>query len=178
MMNGEDSDDATDRARVARRLDTLGFAHRTVLHPPIMTVDEGRAFKSDMPGGHSKNLFVRDKKRAHYLVVAHCDTDVDLVGVGKALGSRGRLSFARPEAMIDTLGVAPGSVTPFALMNAPAPALAAVAFDTRLLAFDAVWFHPLRNTASTSVAPDAILAFARDAGYAPVTLDAASPLAD
>ncbi|MEO1015819.1 MAG: prolyl-tRNA synthetase associated domain-containing protein [Pseudomonadota bacterium] len=176
MTTHDDPAHAADRARVSKRLEELGFAHRTVLHPPVMTVDEGRAFKADMPGGHSKNLFVKDKKSAHYLVVAHCDTKVDLVGVGKALGARGRLSFARADAMIEILGVEPGSVTPFALMNAPSPALAAVAFDTRLLAFETVWFHPLRNTASTAVAPEAILAMAQNAGYAPVKIDAAAPL--
>ena len=77
--------DAKSRADLFEHLDRLGVAHRTVDHPPIFTVEEGRDFKADMPGGHSKNLFLKDKKGALTLAVAWCDTRVDLVGLGKAM---------------------------------------------------------------------------------------------
>ena len=70
-------------------LDQLGVAHRTVDHPPIFTVEEGRDLKRQWPGGHSKNLFVKDKKGALFLAVAVSETKIDLVGLGKRLGARG-----------------------------------------------------------------------------------------
>ena len=163
------------RADLFAFLDELGIAHRTVEHPPIFTVEEGRDFKSSMPGGHSKNLFLKDKKDRLFLAVAHCDTAVDIVGYGRAAGSKGRLSFGRPDLMTATLGVIPGAVTPFALVNETARALTEVAVDEALLSWPAVWFHPLENTASTAVSPDDLLKFIRICGFAPRIIDLASP---
>lgn len=157
-------------------LDALGISHRTVDHPPMFTVEEGRDFKASMPGGHSKNLFLKDKKDRLFLAVAHCDTPVDIVGYGKAAGARGRLSFGRPELMTATLGVIPGAVTPFALINEGASALAEVAVDGALLSWPAVWFHPLENNASTAVSPQDLLRFIRACGHEPRLVDLAAPL--
>jgi Ala-tRNA(Pro) deacylase len=131
--------------------------------------------KASMPGGHSKNLFLKDKKDRLFLAVCHCDTDVDLVAYGKLAGAKGRLSFGKPELMTATLGVIPGAVTPFALINDSAKALAEVAVDTALLRWDAVWFHPLENTASTAVSPDGLIAFIRACGFAPRLVDLGRP---
>ena len=166
---------AKTRDELFRFLDSLAIAHRTVDHPPIFTVEEGRSYKASMPGGHSKNLFLKDKKDRLFLAVAHCDTQVDIVGYGRAAGSKGRLSFGRPELMTATLGVIPGAVTPFALINETARALTEVAVDTALLSFPAVWFHPLENTASTAIAPDGLLKFVRACGFEPRIIDLASP---
>lgn len=157
-------------------LDRLGLAHRTVEHAAVFTVEESRAIKAEMPGGHSKNLFLKDKADRLYLAVAHAETRVDLVGLGRRLGTKGRLSFGRPELMTATLGVIPGAVTPFALINDTARALKAVILDRALLAADPVWFHPLENTASTAVSPDALRAFMRHCGFEPLELDLAAPL--
>ena len=163
------------RADLFARLDALAIAHRTVEHPPVFTVEEGRDMKESMPGGHSKNLFLKDKKERLFLAVCHCDTAVDLVGYGKIAGAKGRLSFGRPDLMTATLGVIPGAVTPFALINDSARALAEVAVDERLMRWDAVWFHPLENTASTAVSPAGLLAFIRDCGFAPRLVDLGNP---
>jgi Ala-tRNA(Pro) deacylase len=163
------------RADLFARLDALGIAHRTVEHPPIFTVEEGRNLKASMPGGHSKNLFLKDKKDRLFLAVCHCDTAVDLVGYGKVAGAKGRLSFGRPDLMTATLGVIPGAVTPFALLNDSARALAEVAVDEALMRWDAVWFHPLENTASTAISPAGLLAFIRACGFAPRLLNLAAP---
>lgn len=163
------------RAALFARLDALGIAHRTVEHPPVFTVEEGRDMKSSMPGGHSKNLFLKDKKDRLFLAVCHCDTPVNLVGYGKVAGAKGRLSFGKPDLMTATLGVIPGAVTPFALINESARALAEVAVDAALLRWDAVWFHPLDNTASTAVSPDGLLAFIRACGFEPRLLDLQNP---
>lgn len=164
------------RADLFARLDQLAIAHRTVDHPAIFTVEEGAALKMQWPGGHSKNLFLKDKADRLTLAVALGETRVDLVGLGKRLGSKGRLSFGKPELMTATLGVIPGAVTPFALMNETAGAVGALVVDTALLAHDPVWFHPLENTASTAVAPGDFLRFVKACGFAPLILDLAAPL--
>ncbi len=156
--------------------DRLEIAHETVKHQPIFTVEEGRSIKATMPGGHTKNLFLRDKKGGLTLACAHADTRVDLTGLGKALGARGRYSFAKPALMRAVLGVEPGSVTPFSLINAAAPALACVALDKALMGFDRVWFHPLENTASTAVRPADLVRFIVDCGFQPQVLSLSAPL--
>lgn len=166
---------AKSRSDLFEFLDRIGVAHRTVDHPPVFTVEEGRGMKASMPGGHSKNLFLKDKKDRLFLAVAHCDTPVDIVGYGRAAGARGRLSFGKPDLMTATMGVIPGAVTPFALVNETAKALTEVAVDAALLSWPAVWFHPLENNASTAVAPDDLLKFIRACGFEPRIIDLAQP---
>lgn len=166
---------AGTRAALFGFLDGLAIAHQTVEHPAFFTVEEGRALKTQWPGGHSKNLFLKDKKGALYLAVALGDTEVDLVALGKRIGAKGRLSFGRPELMTATMGVIPGAVTPFALINDSAQALSMVILDAALLAHDPVWFHPLENTASTAVSPDGLLRFVRACGFEPLVLPLARP---
>ncbi|HXI86648.1 MAG TPA: prolyl-tRNA synthetase associated domain-containing protein [Parvularculaceae bacterium] len=170
------TDRPATRADLFALLDALAIAHRTVEHRAVFTVEESRGLKADMPGGHSKNLFLKDKADRLYLAVAHADTQVDLVGLGKRLGAKGRLSFGRPELMTATLGVAPGAVTPFALINDSARALSMLVLDEALLAQDPVWFHPLENTASTAVSPGGLIAFLTARGFSPLTLRLTAPV--
>ncbi len=177
---GEAAEQGADAPQIGRAalfafLDSLAIAHRTVEHEAFFTVEQSRALKSQWPGGHSKNLFLKDKKGALFLAVALGETQVDLVGLGKALGARGRLSFGRPELMTATMGVIPGAVTPLALIHESAQALSRVIFDKALLAHDPVWFHPLENTASTAISPEGLLKFARACGFEPLVLDLAAP---
>lgn len=167
-----------DRAALFSFLDAHAIAHKTVDHPAIFTVEEGRDLKASMPGGHSKNLFLKDKKGALYLAVALAETKVDLVGLGKRLGAKGRLSFGKPDLMTATLAVIPGAVTPFALINESARALRTVILDKALLAEDPVWFHPLENTASTAVSPDDLVRFIETCGFSPEILSLAAPFED
>jgi len=160
------------RASLFATLDDLGIAHETRDHPPIFTVEEGRTIKETMPGGHSKNLFLKDKKRAVTLVTALSKTAIDLVALGRELGSKGRLSFGKPDLMLDVLGITPGSVTPFALINAAAKdcetgPISTVVVDTAFFDYDRVWFHPLENTASTAICPTDLIVFIESCGYTP-----------
>lgn len=157
-------------------LDQLGVDHRTVRHPAFFTVEEGAAYKRSMPGGHTKNFFLKDKKGALTLAVAKSDTRVDLVGLGKAIGSAGRLSFGKPALMTATLGVIPGAVTPFALINPSASAISHVLLDRALMAEDPVWFHPLENTASTAISPADLVRVIESCGFSPALLPFAAPL--
>src|SRR5262249_15649817 len=94
-------------------LDRLGIAHATVDHPPLFTVAESRAVRAIIPGGHTKNLFLRDKKGALCLVVALEDAAIELKSLHRRLGASGRFSFGSADLLRETLGVAPGAVTPF-----------------------------------------------------------------
>ncbi|NWG70532.1 MAG: prolyl-tRNA synthetase associated domain-containing protein [Parvularculaceae bacterium] len=163
------------RAELFAHLDQLGIHHKTVEHPAIFTVEEGRDLKRQWPGGHSKNLFLKDRADRLFLAVALGETRVDLTGLGRRLGSKGRLSFGAPTLMTATLGVIPGAVTPFALVNPSARALERVIVDSALLAAAPVWFHPLENTASTAVSPADFLTFLRSCGFEPLILPLAAP---
>src|SRR5262245_66414796 len=98
------------------RLDEFGLKHRTVEHAPVFTVEQAKAHRGELPGHHVKNLFLRNKKEEMWLVVALEDRAVDLKRLGEVLGA-GRLSFGSPERLRTYLGVEPGSVTPFAVIN-------------------------------------------------------------
>ncbi|GGD14982.1 prolyl-tRNA synthetase associated domain-containing protein [Aquisalinus flavus] len=158
------------------RLDALGIGHRTVDHPPVFTVEEGEHLKRDLAGGHSKNLFVKDKKGTLFLIVALGETRIDLKALGPAIGAQGRLSFGRPELMEAVLGVTPGSVTPFALINDRDRRISRVILGQEMMVFNPVWFHPLENNASTAVSPEGLLRFIADCGHEAETVSLEKPL--
>jgi len=163
------SDADAAEARLAARLGAMGIAFTTRRHTPAFTVEEARTMRGDLPGGHAKNLFLKDKKDRLFLAVVEEGTAVDLKRLEKALGSA-RLSFGRAELMAEVLGVTPGSVTPFALINAP-PGRLAVVIDAALLAQETVNFHPLRNDATTALSPQGLMAFLRGLGHQPMLFD-------
>ncbi|MEQ9123884.1 MAG: YbaK/EbsC family protein [Alphaproteobacteria bacterium] len=152
-----------------RKLDEIGVAHATVRHPPLRTVEESRAMRGTLPGGHAKNLFLKNKKDRLYLLVAEEDARVELKPFAKAVGA-GNLSFGKPDLLMATLGVVPGAVTPFALLNAP-PGAVSVYFDRRLLDADPLNFHPLDNSMTTTVSRDGLLAFLAALGHPYETVD-------
>ena len=157
------------------RLAALGIASRTVEHPPVFTVVESEALDREIPGGHTKNLFLKDGKDRLYLVVAHTRTRVDLKRLPALIGSA-RLSFGKPELLEAALGVPPGSVTAFALINDRAGQVSVVV-DAALMAFDTLNCHPLMNTATTNIARDDLLRFIRACGHDPriLYLDGSGP---
>lgn len=130
-------------------LDRLGIVHQTLTHPATFTVEEGRHLKASMPGGHSKNLFMKDKDGVLVLISAWAESQLRLNQVHKLIGTR-RLSFASAELMLDCLGVVPGSVTAFGLMNDTDGRVRFIV-DSALMQFETVNFHPLVNTATTAI---------------------------
>jgi len=150
-------------------LDALAIAHRTVDHPPVFTVAEGEQIKADMPGGHTKNLFLKDKKGALILISALQSTRIDLKSLHHRLGCS-RLSFAKPELLHEALGVTPGSVTAFAIVNDPEKRVRFV-LDAALMAHETVNFHPLRNDATTAVPREDLSRFVRALGREPEIVD-------
>jgi Ala-tRNA(Pro) deacylase len=167
---------AVTRDELFAYLDELGIAHSTLEHAPVFTVGEGRDIKSSLPGGHTKNLFLKDKAGRFVLVSALGDTAIRVNRLHKPLDCK-RLSFAREEDLIDVLGVRPGSVTAFALMNDVESRVTFV-IDAALLATDPVNFHPLKNDATTAIARDDLLAFAKATGHDPLIVDFAALAAD
>lgn len=151
------------------RLEELGIASTTVEHAPLFTVEQSQALRGIIPGAHTKNLFLKDKDGRMVLVVAKEDTKVDLKALAKHLGF-GRFSFGKPELMMEVLGIEPGSVTAFALINESSQALAAVVLDEALTSFDEVNAHPLDNSATTRIATNDLLRFMRACGHEPIIL--------
>jgi len=159
-------------------LSECGIATQTYRHAPVFTVAEAKAVRAADPGlhkgGHAKSLFVRDKKKRRALVMIGEDTRVDLKSLAPQIGL-GRLSFGSAESLKKMLGVVPGSVTPFALVNARENAGSGeplvVALDNQLMRHSMVFFHPLHNAATTAITPEGLRAFIKACGYTPIELN-------
>ena len=147
-------------------LGRLGIATTTVSHPPLFTVEESRALRGTIPGAHTKNLFLKDKKDAIFLVTALEDAEIDLKHLHHEIGASGRLSFGRPELLAERLGVVPGAVTPFGVIN-DVPPTVTVILDAALAAHATINCHPLVNTATTTIASADLIAFIRATGHEP-----------
>jgi Ala-tRNA(Pro) deacylase len=154
------------------KLTALGIETVTHEHPPLFTVEESKALRGDLPGGHCKSLFLRDKKRRLWLAVMLEDRAIDMKEMRKLLGASGSLSFGSPELLDEVLGVQPGSVTPFALINDTEHRLSVV-LDEAMMGLDPLNYHPLTNTATTAIAPNDLLRFIEACGHAPRILDLA-----
>lgn len=167
---------AATRDELMTYLGELGIAVRTIEHPPLFTVAESQHLRGEIVGGHTKNLFVKDKKGRYFLVVAEESRAVDLKSLHRTIGAQGRLSFASAEAMMEMLGVEPGSVTAFGVLN-DRDGRVTVVLDEGLLAHDMVNCHPLANTATTTIATDGLMTFFRSTGHEPlvVPLDGETP---
>jgi len=147
-------------------LDSLGIAHQTVSHPAVFTVGEARTLRGQIAGGHTKNLFLRDKRGAVFLVVAPEDATIELKSLHRRLGASGRFSFASAELMRELLGVEPGSVTPFAVINDKAGRVTVV-LDAALMGHEALNFHPLVNIGTTTISRAGLLRFLEATGHPP-----------
>ena len=147
-------------------LDQLGISHETVTHPPLFTVEESQALRGKIPGGHSKNLFLRDKKGVLYLVSALENAAIDLKSLHRALGANGRFSFGSADLMRETLGIEPGAVTPFAALNDTSRRVTVV-LDAAMMDHPRLNFHPLRNTMTTTIARDDLVRFLTATGHPP-----------
>jgi Ala-tRNA(Pro) deacylase len=153
--------------RLLCRLDELGIEATTIPYPAHRTVEEGRALRGNLPGTFTKNLLLKDKKGRLFLVVLSENLEIDLKTFHTRIGANGRLGFASGEVMREVLGVEPGSATPFGLMNDGRKQVTPV-IDASLMAASIVNFHPLVQTASTSIRPSNLIAFIRACGHEPL----------
>ena len=146
-------------------LDKHQISHQTLEHHAAPTVEQAKVNRGNLPGGHAKNLFLKCKKGTLWLIVAQEDTPIRLNHLHKLLGC-GRLSFGSADLMRDILGITPGSVTPFALLNKQAKGVNLV-LDEQLLQEHLLNFHPLDNTATTTISPKDLLKFVKECGFDP-----------
>jgi Ala-tRNA(Pro) deacylase len=147
-------------------LDGLGIAHKTVRHPPLFTVEESQALRGKIPGAHTKNLFLRDKKGTAFLVVALEDAAIELRSLHRLLGASGRFSFGSADLMRELIGVEPGSVTPFAVINDKLLRVTVV-LDAAMMEHPVLNFHPLANTGTTTISREGLLQFLEATGHKP-----------
>lgn len=157
------------------RLAELGIETITTGHPPLFTVEQSQALRGRIPGAHTKNLLLKDKKGRIFLVVTLEDAALDLKRLHGVLGC-GRLSFASAELLMETLGVPPGSVTPFALVNDHQHRVELI-LEEGMLGFDKLNYHPLNNDATTTIAREDFLRFLAACGHSPRVLALSPPRA-
>jgi len=160
------------RQELFARFDALGIATTTVDHEAVFTVAESAKLEQVLPGGHTKNLFLRDGDGRLFLVVALMHARIDLKNLRRVLGAQ-RLSFGKPEQLIDVLGVPAGSVTPFAVINDSARRVTVI-LDADMMGHERLNFHPLENTATTNIARGDLVRFIRACGHEPRILAIAS----
>jgi Ala-tRNA(Pro) deacylase len=162
----------TSRAELFAFLDAHGVDHVTTEHPAVFTVAESEQVKLEIPGAHTKNLFLKDAKDQLWLVSAEGHAQIDLKRLHRVIGSA-RLSFGKAELLAEALGVAPGSVTALALVNDKDHQVRFV-LDRTLAEADKVNFHPLENTATTTISREGFLRFLQAVGVEPLVVDFAA----
>ena len=170
--------DALARPRTAEDLfaffDALGIATETRTHPPVFTVAESQALRDEIPGGHTKNLFVKDKKGNFFLLTVGEDAEIDLKRIHTLIGAQGRVSFGKPEALMELLGVVPGAVTCFGIINDTGHRVRLI-FDAALMEHEIINGHPLRNDATTSIRRDDLRRFVEATGHDFTVLNLSPP---
>jgi Ala-tRNA(Pro) deacylase len=167
----------TTPAELFAYLDRLGIAHVTVTHPPLYTVEQSQALRGQIPGGHTKNLFLNDKKDALFLVTAPEDSVIELKSLHRRLGAGGRFSFGSADLMLETLGVEPGAVTPFGALN-DLNHRVTIVLDKALMEHATINCHPLVNTMTTSIPREGLVAFLIATGHPPRIEPVAEPRPD
>ena len=148
-------------------LERRGIIAKTYEHAPVYTVDESRELRGSIPGVHTKNLFLRDSKKNFFLVVTSEETRINLKALGPRIGAKGGLSFGSPDALMQILGVTPGSVSLLAAVNDTEKRVTVV-LDETLLKASLINCHPLSNQFTTSLTPEGVAAFLSETAHAPL----------
>lgn len=163
-----------DPAALFDALAALGIETETVSHEPAFTVEQAQAHRGTLDGAHIKNLFLRDKKKTLWLVTVLEDRPMDLKALKTQLDARGNLSFGSAELLMERLGVIPGAVTPFGIIN-DRDNTVQVVLDKAILGERVVNAHPLRNDMTTQIAPGDLLRFLESRGHPPLVIDFDAP---
>jgi Ala-tRNA(Pro) deacylase len=148
-----------------QRLHALGIVHRAAIHPPVFTVAEAAALRGNLLGGHCKSLFLKGRNGSFWLAVMLEERRTDLNKLAARLNAP-RFSFAGADDLYSALGVRPGSVTPFALVNDAGRRVIPV-LDRDMLRHDPLNYHPLANDPTTAISPDDLLRFIAACGHCP-----------
>lgn len=144
----------------------LGLSVSVVDHPPLFTVEDSKALRGAISGGHTKNLFLKDKKGNLFLVVAEEDTTIDLKRIHEIIGAQGRVSFGSADLLLEVWGVLPGAVTPFGAIN-DTTGRVTVVLDAALMEHAILNHHPLVNTKTASIRREDLVAFLKATGHEP-----------
>lgn len=168
-LEKSDHDAETAFRNLLAYLARLDIEAPVVPYPAHRTVEEGKLLRGAMAGTFTKNLLLRDRKRRLFLVSVHEDRTLDLKTIHTHIGARGQLSFAPTEDMTAILGIAPGTMTPLALMN-DSKKLVTCVLDATLLEATQINFHPLVQTKSIGLHPVHLLAFLKSCGHPPILL--------
>lgn len=158
---------AVSREELLQKLNELEIKTTTYDHEAVFTVEESAKIKQEIPGGHTKNLFVKDKKGNFFLIVAEGVATIKLNQVHSLIGASGRVSFGKPEALMELLGVKPGSVTAFAPINDVGNQVKVI-IDEPLLRYDQINCHPLTNEATTTISKEDLLLFLEHIEHSPL----------
>jgi Ala-tRNA(Pro) deacylase len=167
------SSSPANREQLFERFASLGVKTRTLDHAPVFTVEQAKLVHDDMPGGHCKNLFCKDEKGVLWLIVALEDAVINLKAAPAKIGSK-RLTFGKPDLLMEVLGVEPGSVTPFGLINDTATRVNVI-LDDAMMRHTPLNYHPLKNDATTAITPDDLLTFIRSCGHNPRVVAVSDP---
>lgn len=164
-----DGSDPMSPEALLERLREMGIDVETTHHAPVFTVAEAKAVRGSLPGCHTKNLFVRNKKKRMWLIVCEQDRRVDLRALGETIGA-GRLSFGSPRRLMERLGVTPGAVNPFAIVN-DVEGVVTVVLERSILDDKPLNFHPLDNAMTTAIGAQDFLRFLESEDHSPVLVD-------
>ena len=159
-----------DETALLAFLEDQGMSVTTTRHPPLFTVEDSQKLRGKIEGGHTKNLFLKDKKDNYFLLTAEENSDVNLKTLHKLLGGSSRFSFGKPEMMQQLLGVTPGAVTAFGVINDRDGRLT-FAIDQKLMGHNHINCHPLTNEATTTISRDDLVTFAELTGHKPLIVD-------
>lgn len=176
IINAAPGDDLpTPPEALLARLKELGIRHSFFEHKPVFTVAEAETIEHDIPGTHCRNLFLRDRKKNNFLLCLQNATSVDIKKLAPVLGSD-KLSFGSPERLWEYLGVRPGSVCPFCIIN-DSHHQVKIFLDKSMMEDEILNFHPMVNTMTIGIAPADLVRFIESTGHAPyiVDLSAAAP---
>jgi Ala-tRNA(Pro) deacylase len=161
------------REQLFERFKSLRLETRTLDHAPVFTVEQAKLVHNDMPGGHCKNLFCKDEKGVLWLIVALEDAVINLKAAPSKIGSK-RLTFGKPELLMEVLGVEPGSVTPFGLINDTQNRVNVI-LDEAMMTKNPLNYHPLKNDATTALSPADLLTFVKSCGHTPRIVAVSDP---
>lgn len=162
------------RADLEARLASLGIETTILEHPAVFTVEESAEIKAALPGAHSKNLFLKDKKGRVFLVTAEAEATINLKTISEKIGASGRVTFGKPEQLFELTGLIPGSVTPFGVLN-DVDGQITVVIDSAMMEAETLNFHPLENTATMSIHRADLLTFLESENHAPVITRISEP---
>ena len=154
-----------DQNQLLEVLSNIGIEYTNHEHPAVFTVEEADMHHDGIEGVHSKNLFFKDKKKNLFLVVTLSDKPIQIKELAKKIGAKSP-SFGKPELLMEVLGVIPGAVTPFAVINIQDQPVKII-LDQDLMENDLLNFHPLVNTATTTITPADLIKFMEHCGRTP-----------